>query len=65
MTSDFRDSLPDIRDEDNPVVWCERCQKHHRYYTFTRQDADRMIDQMALADSIDAKIEDTLFGDTE
>lgn len=32
------ESLPDIKDEDNPIVWCERCRKHHKYWTFTKQD---------------------------
>jgi hypothetical protein len=57
------DQFPDIKDEDNPIVWCERCKTHHRYYTATRQDMQKIIDKMAdgLADSIDKRIEEELF----
>ena len=48
-----REDLPD--DADNYDVWCERCQKTHRYWTFTRQDYDRILaEQVArLTQSID------------
>jgi hypothetical protein len=64
MATDLRGSLPDVRDEDNPIVWCERCQKHHKRYTFTRQDLDRVVQQQAkaLADAIDARIVAELYG---
>lgn len=53
-----RDSLP--KDADNYEVFCERCQKVHRYYTFTQEDFDRGIKDGAknLSDAIDAKILD-------
>lgn len=52
---DPRAQLPDVADADNPLVWCERCQKHHKKFTFTRADYDRVISQQArqLADAID------------
>ena len=60
----LRESLPDISDEDNPIVWCERCKKHHKYWTFTRNDYDKLIADQALklAEMIDAEIEEKLFG---
>lgn len=30
-------------DAPNPIVWCERCQVHHRLHTFTQADYDRML----------------------
>ena len=60
----FRESLPDISDKDNPIVWCERCKKPHRYWTSTRNDYDRLIANQAfkLAEMIDAEIEEKVFG---
>ena len=50
--------LPDIAPEDNPMVWCERCRKHHRQYTFTRADwhtvRDEAVDKLAAAIDADA-----------
>lgn len=42
-------------DSENYDVWCERCQKVHRYYTFTREDFDRVIADgaKAIADHVD------------
>lgn len=57
MASDpFRDSLPD--DAENYDVFCERCQRVHRHFTYTKQDHDRVIAEGAknLADAIDADI---------
>lgn len=53
-----RTDFPNVKDEDNPIVWCERCKRHHRYYTFTQQDYDRIMDQHVakLADAIDRRI---------
>lgn len=50
----FRDSLP--TDAMNYDVWCERCQRVHRFYTYTREDHDRVIAEGAqnLSDAIDA-----------
>ena len=64
---DLRESLPDVSDEDNPIVWCERCKKEHRYWTFTRNDYDRLIADQAfkLAEMIDAEIEEKVFGTTD
>jgi hypothetical protein len=64
--SEMRESLPDVRDEDNPVVWCKRCQKYHKQYTLTRHDFDQTVERMAdlLAQSLDARIEDELFRET-
>ena len=55
---DPRSQFPDVADADNPLVWCERCQGHHRQYTFTRADYDRVIAEQvkALSDAIDARI---------
>jgi hypothetical protein len=62
MLDDPRNSLPDIADKDNPMVWCERCRKEHRYWTFTRQDYDKMVTEMSkgLADAIDSRVEEAL-----
>lgn len=51
-----RDDLPD--DADNYDVYCERCQKVHRYFTFTKEDYHRVIRESAqkLADAIDEEI---------
>ena len=42
-------------ESENFNVWCERCQKIHPYYTFTREDHDRVISEAVkkLADRID------------
>lgn len=50
-----RDDLPD--EADNHDVWCERCQKVHRYFTFTKEDFDLVVREGAqkLADAIDAQ----------
>ena len=63
-SGDPLESLPDISDEDNPIVWCERCKKHHKYWTFTRNDFDNLIADQAfkLAEMIDAEIEEKVFG---
>lgn len=44
-------------DAENYDVWCERCQRVHRYYTFTREDHDRVIAEGAqrIADDVDAR----------
>lgn len=51
------------KDAPNPIVWCERCNKHHRYHTFTQEDYDSWVKaaSKSLADSIDAKLEKELF----
>jgi hypothetical protein len=45
-------------DAENYDVWCERCQKVHRYYTFTREDLDRVVTDhaKALADEVDRRM---------
>lgn len=50
------------RDADNFDVWCERCQKRHRYHTFTQEDYDRIVADSvkAMTDAIDARMLDTL-----
>ncbi len=47
----------------NPIVWCERCQKHHRKYTFTQEDYDRIIQEGAkkLADEIDRRAAEDVY----
>jgi len=56
VTDEFRESLHS--DSENYDVWCERCQKVHRHFTFTREDHDRVISEGAkkLQEAIDAKI---------
>ena len=48
--------LPDVAPEDNPIIWCERCQREHRKFTFTRADWHTVRDEAVdnLAASIDA-----------
>ena len=55
--SDFGKNLPDISDEDNPLIWCERCQRKHKKYTFTRSDFERVKSEAGktLADEIDRR----------
>ncbi len=55
MAENLRDQLHD--ESENYDVWCERCQRVHRYYTFTKQDLDRVVSEGAqkLADTIDAQ----------
>ena len=40
----------------NPVVWCDRCQRHHKRYTFTQDDLIHIVADGAatLAEQIDA-----------
>lgn len=47
-------------DADNYDVWCERCQRVHKFYPMTREDYDRVIAQAAknLADEIDKRFID-------
>ena len=56
-SDDIRSQLPDVADEDNPLVWCDRCGRTHHLYTCTRRDYDRIIADTArqLADAIDAE----------
>lgn len=60
----IRERLPNIKDEDNPIVWCKRCQRHHKHWTFTRYDFDKIVAENArkLADHIDAEIEKMVYG---
>ena len=50
--------LLDVTPEDNPIVWCERCKREHRTYTFTRDDWHTVRDEAVekLAAAIDADI---------
>lgn len=54
--SDFERDLPDVSPEDNPLAWCERCQREHRKFTFTKQDWHTVRDEAVakLAAKIDA-----------
>lgn len=47
-------------DAENYDVFCERCQRVHKYYFMTREGYQRMIDQQAkvLADEIDRRLMD-------
>ena len=58
MAFDPERDLPDVAPEDNPVVWCERCQQEHRKYTFTRADWHAVRDDAVqkLAAAIDAEV---------
>lgn len=51
--------LPDIAPEDNPLVWCERCQRTHRTYTFTRADWHTVRD--AAVEKLRAAIDEQAF----
>lgn len=44
-------------DAPNPIVWCERCKRHHRQHTFTQRDYDTVTGEGAqkIADAIDAE----------
>lgn len=55
------ESLPN--DADNYDVFCERCQRVHRHYTFTREDLDRVTREAAqhLADAIDVDIAERIY----
>lgn len=55
-----RDTLP--KDADNYDVFCERCQRVHRFYTFTQEDYDRVVSEGAqrLAEAIDQRFLDSL-----
>jgi hypothetical protein len=54
-------------DAPNPIVWCERCQRHHRHYTFTQGDYDALIAKGAadLARAIDEAAIRKFYGDAE
>jgi hypothetical protein len=54
-SDDPRDQLHS--DAENYDVFCERCQKVHRYYTFTKEDYDKVIAEGArkLSEAIDAE----------
>jgi len=41
MVDEFRESLGS--DADNYDVWCERCQRVHKHFTFTKEDYDRVM----------------------
>lgn len=61
MIDNFRDSLHS--DSENYDVWCERCQRVHRHFTFTKEDLDRVISEggKKLQEAIDARIGDEVF----
>ncbi len=63
MFNERRDSLHS--DAENFDVWCERCQRVHRYYTFTKEDHDRLISEAAkkLADHIDHQAMDAVYAE--
>ena len=48
---------PDITVE-NPLAWCHRCRRFHKYYTFTDEDLDRCISDATrqLAKDIDERV---------
>lgn len=45
------------READNYDVWCERCQRVHRHFTFTQEDEDRIVREgaKAIADAVNAE----------
>jgi hypothetical protein len=51
----------------NPWVWCERCQRVHRYYTFTKEDEERILAENVakLRDAIDQQIMNGISGKVE
>lgn len=46
------------KDADNYDVWCERCQKVHKYYTYTQEDHAGVIRQALqnMSDEIDRRL---------
>ncbi len=46
------------KDADNYFVYCKRCQRTHRYFTFTQEDHARVMKEAVakLSDAIDASI---------
>lgn len=50
---------------DNYDVFCERCQRVHRHFTFTKEDLDCVISEGAkkLAEAIDAELAERVYAD--
>ena len=57
--------LWDGPESENPMVWCDRCQTHHRRHTFTKADFDAYVETNAqrIADVVDAAIFEALLRD--
>ena len=61
MSDNFK--IPDFdpttlaKDADNYDVWCERCQRVHKHFTYTQEDHARVISEAVkkLADEIDRR----------
>ncbi len=55
------------RDADNYDVWCERCQRVHKHFTFTQEDEDRILDENAkkLGEAIEAMILEEVYAHIE
>lgn len=53
------------KDTTNPIIWCERCQKHHLKYTFTQEDCNRIVSEAVtkLTTEIDARAARLLISD--
>lgn len=51
------------KDADNYDVFCERCQKVHKYYTYTQEDHARVVSEgaKAMADDIDRRIAEDVY----
>ena len=60
---EFLSQFPDIKEEDNPIVFCERCKKEHRYWTATRDDVKKMFER-GIDTHDDEEIERRIFNDS-
>lgn len=58
---DLRDKLHS--DAENYDVFCERCQRVHRHFTFTKEDYDKVISDgaRAISDAIDKQAADEIY----
>lgn len=63
---DFRSQLLPA-DQPNPLVWCKRCQRYHRKYTFTQADYDQTMAWLTrqLADDVMRRAADEVYATLE
>ena len=62
---DFYNQFPDPKD--NPIIWCERCNRYHEKYTATRSRMKEIIHKSALklAGTTDEQLEKELFNEKD